>query len=208
MPPAESRELLAEINDCEACQVEHAGITNALRVTRQALGAASPAEEFWPGYHSRLQSRLNALNEPGSSNVKPQVWSMRSRLWNALGALATSSVRVPLPAALAVLLFVGVLSLSARSNEQPNVIQAPPVSVETRTVQVPVIQEKVVTQVVYLKQRKPRHKNVERANLNTDDVTAEARPASSGRTTFSLVGFKPAPQVNLTIIKGTTQDEK
>jgi anti-sigma factor RsiW len=216
MPPAQTRELLAELNDCAECQAEHAGITSALRVSRQALRSAWPTEEFWPGYHARLQDRLKGIiNEANNSHLSPAepvVLSFRSRLRAVLGVMTTSSVRVPVPAALAVLLLVGVLSFSARSRGQSNVTQATPlVAVETRTVHVPIIQEKVITQFVYVEKKRQRHKNVESpvyANLNTADVTAAATSAANGKTRFSLVGFKPTDQVNLTIFKGTYQDEK
>lgn len=207
IPPAQTRELMAEVNDCAACRAEYAGTTNMLRVSRQALNSASPAEEFWPGYHSRLQSRLRGTiheaNDP-SPNLKPV--SVRSRLWNGLSMMTTSSVRVPVPAALAVLLLVGVLSFSARSRGPSNGSQlTPPASVETRIVHVPVVQKEVITQVVYVKKNRGerRYRSVVSPNLNTAEVTA-----ANGKTTFDLAGFKPADQVNLTIIKGSNQDEK
>lgn len=208
MPPGQSKELLSELKGCAACQAEYAEITSALHISQQALSSAPRSEEFWPGYHNRLQAGLKGLAGQANTpmhDLRPV--SFPSRMWTSLTALVGTSVRVPLPAALAMLLLVGVLFFSVSSRGQAKVTQAaPPITVETRTVHVPVIQEKVVTRVVYVREKRSRSGSVqspENVDLNTAEVTA-----ANGKPAFSLAGFKPADQVNLTIIKGTDQNEK
>lgn len=203
----QARELMAELNDCAECQAEHAAITKALRASSQALQFATPPEEFWHGYHNRLKAALNSAGEGRLFKVEHA--SIGSRVTSALSAFTRSSVRVPVPAAFATLMLVGVLSYSVLSRERSSVGSQPSqVIVETRTVQVPVVQEKVITQVVYREKKKRRSRNVESpdyVNPNTANVAA-SRSFANGRKSFSLSGFKPTEQVNLTIIKGN--DEK
>ena len=219
MSPAQTSELLAELNDCAACQAEYATLKNTLRVSEQALRATLPAEEFWPGYHARLQGKLiqhlQQASNPASSSVHPARLSFSRQLWIGLRKMATTSVRVPVPAALAMMLLASVLFFSLRSQGQGNVTPpTPTASVETRTVEVPVIQERVVTQVVYVEKKARRPSgpsglpgSLDREVRNAANATANGAEAS-GKTAMSLVGFKPTDQVKLTIIKGSYQDEK
>ena len=202
----QARELMVELSNCAECQAEHASITKALRASSQALQSSAPPEEFWPGYHSRLKAMLQSVNQGWLPDVD-QI-SIGSRVRDAFMAMTRSSVRVPVPAAFAALMLVSVLSYSVLSRERSGVIPPDPqVVVETRTIQVPVVQEKVITQVVYV-EKKRRNRNVESpdyANPNAVNVAASGSVANSKKP-FSLVGFKPTEQVNLTIIKGN--DEK
>jgi len=204
---AQARELMAELNDCATCHAEHAAITKALRASSQALQSAAPTEEFWQGYHRRLEATLHNAHKDRLSDVEHTPISSRFR--GALSAITRSSVPVPVPAALAVLVLFSVLSFALLSRGQSNVARpVPRVIVETRTVQVPVIQEKVITQVVYVEKKIRRNRTVgsqDYANPNTANVAA-SRSVANGKKPFSLVGFKPTEQVNLTIIKGN--DEK
>ncbi len=204
---AQARELMTELNDCATCQAEQAAITKALRASSQALQSVAATEEFWQDYHRRLEAKLHSAHERQLSDVAHT--RIGSRLRSALSAITRSSVPVPVPAALALLLLFSVLSFSVISSRQTNVAPPDPqVIVETRTVQVPVIQEKVITQVVYVEKKTRRNRNPgspDYANPNTANVAA-SRSMANGKKPFSLVGFKPTEQVNLTIIKGN--DEK
>ena len=62
-------------------------------------------------------------------------------------------------------------------------------------VEVPVVQEKVVTQVVY-RERPSKRSKPTRAGSTNDAAVA------------SLDGFKPAEEVKLTVIKGGAANEK
>ena len=194
---AEAGVLTSELRECEACRAEQFAIAGTLRVSHQVLSSHHRSDEFWTGYRQQLQNKLRqqsslAIQSPGS------------RFWSAVKAFTTSSIRVPLPAALAALAFVGVLSFVALSRGQVDSIQMKPETrIEVQTVHVPVVQEKVVTQVVYRDRKRARSYPVDYANLNT--ATAKiSDPAAK----LNLVGFKPAHQVKMTIIKGNDQDEK
>jgi hypothetical protein len=127
--------------------------------------------------------------------------------------MATTSVRVPVPAALATMVLIGIFFFVLRSRGQANLSPSTPLAaVETRTVQVPVIHEKVVTQVVYVEKKGRRSRGKadqqDRAGLNAANTIARAGSDTSGKPAMSLVGFKPTDHLRLTIIKGSYQDEK
>lgn len=191
--------LRSELRECEECRAEQMSIAGTLRVSHQVLQAPQGSDEFWSGYRHRLRSKLKEMPVVESS--------LRPKFWNDLRAFARSSVRVPLPAALAAVALVGLLSFAALSRGQVRSISESPVSrVEVQTIHVPVVQEKVVTQVIYKDRKRSKTPAVNRANLNS--ATAVAKRVSDSKTKLNLVGFKPADQVNMTIIKENDQDEK
>ncbi|HKO45330.1 MAG TPA: hypothetical protein VJU84_18800 [Pyrinomonadaceae bacterium] len=195
---AQARAIRAELHNCDGCRAEQLAIAGTLGVSRQALSAEHGSDEFWRGYHNRLQNRLKAMPVVESSP--------RANFWDGLRAFATSSVRIPLPAALASVALVCVLSFVALSRGQVNQIPETPIAkVEVHTVHVPVVQEKVVQQVIYRDRKRPKQLSFDYANLNTATATAKPVPDSAK---LNLVGFKPADQVKMTIIKGNDQDEK
>jgi anti-sigma factor RsiW len=207
--PAEAKQLLEELDDCHRCREEYATLRNTLRVSVQALRSTLPTEEFWPGYHARLQVKLRH----DLSAVQSVRLSLSSRIWPGLRKMATTSVRVPVPAALAMMLLVMIFFFALRSRGQANLTTSTPSAiVETRTVQVPVIQEKVVTQVIYVEKKGRRSRGaanqLDRLNLNAANSIARAGSGGSGKPAMSLVGFKPTDQLKLTIIKGSYQNEK
>ena len=192
--------LPAELETCATCREEYAALRNALRVADQAKQSALPAESFWPGYQARLRQRL----ETGSqSEVPSDAFEKRASLRTLLGNLFTSSVRVPVPLAAALLIFLGGSFALALNFRRP--IAPPQPIVETKTVEVPVpqekIREKIVTRIVY-RERDRRQSPRVQANV------IAARPNEPAETPISLVGFKPTNEVKLTIIKGSYRDEK
>ena len=195
---AQARAIRAELHNCNECPAEQMAIAGTLGVSRQVLSTEHGSDEFWRGYHSSLQNKLRAM---------PVVEkSPRANFWDGLRAFATSSVRIPLPAALAAVALVCGLSFAALSRGQANPIpEAPIAKVEVHTVQVPVVQEKIVRQVIYRDRKRPKQFSLDYANLNT--ATATAKPVTDSAR-LNLVGFKPADQVKMTIIKGNDQDEK
>jgi len=110
---------------------------------------------------------------------------------------------VPVPVGAAVLLMFA-LSLIFLTRRAVKVATPPPtVSVVHVPVEVPVIQEKVVTKVIY---RESKRKAVSsRANQGVADSSL----AKSQKVNVpSLIGFKPTDEVKLTVIKGGSPDEK
>ena len=80
----------------------------------------------------------------------------------------------------------------------------------TKTVTVPVPQEKIVTRVVYVERNRNRSRN-SRIDLNVSEprnnvAKSEAETPDSGA--ISLIGFKPTEQVKLKIMKGSYRDER
>lgn len=207
IPGSRAKQLLAELNDCEACQVEYAALRSSLHVSNQALRSTLPAEDFWPGYHSRLQSRLLASETQRIVEVMPLPLSSRALL--ALRRIFTTSVRVPVPAALGLILLFGASFFLVRARTRVNASPSAPVAlVETKTIEVPVIQEKVVTRVVYVAKKSDRSKGggngLDRQGFPAALIGAD--PAA--KTAMSLAGFKPTDEVKLTVIKGSDKDEK
>jgi anti-sigma factor RsiW len=213
--PARARQLQAELNDCPACHEEYESLRSTLHVSNQALRSAVPGEEFWPGYRTRLHAKLLAspAQQVESAGERPAVLgTMSSQIWLSLKTLATTSVRVPVPAALALLLVCGVFFFVLRAREQVNVTPSTPVAlVETRTVEVPVIQEKLVTRVVYVEKKGRRSASGANQSDRTETPAGPNSVAVTGSnpaTALSLAGFKPTNEVKLTVIKGSYKDEK
>ncbi|HUS11748.1 MAG TPA: hypothetical protein VMZ30_14875 [Pyrinomonadaceae bacterium] len=217
IPPARSRQLLSELNDCVACREEYEAVRSTVHVSGQALRSGLPAETFWPTYRERLRYRLvssqsqNTKNGADHSSAYSSPMPLSSRVWEPLRRMASSSVRVPVPAALVLILMLGAVFVVLHSRAQVNAAGSitPSVSVETRTVQVPVIQEKVITRVVYVdKSRRRGAAQPDRTAVSaTANSVARAFPNTS-QTPLSLIDFKPTDQVKLTVIKGNYKDEK
>ena len=203
IPAARAKQLLAELNECAACQAEYAALRSTLHVSSRALRSSLPNEEFWLGYHSRLQAKLLTSEAQQIENAE----ALPLQLWLAFKRALTTSVRVPLPAALALMLLIGVSFFVLQTRAQVNRAPAAIATVETRTVEVPVIQEKVVTRVVYVEKKGERSRSgVNRANRN--ELPASVTGSDSAKTALSLVDFKPTEEVKLTVIKGSYKDQK
>ena len=204
LPPTQKIHLLAQLDECPSCQQEYATLRNALRVADQELRTALPSENFWSGYHSRLRRRIE--NVP-SSDSETNVRATPARLSVMLQKLATATVRVPVPVAAVVVLlfaFATLFAMHARRAAKPQAASSSP---SIQTIEVPVIQEKVVTRVVYVEREKRRSRRARVQSETETDVAVSGQPPSD-KASVSLVGFKPAEQVKLTIIKGSYKDEK
>jgi hypothetical protein len=192
----------AELEECPHCLEELAVIGKLLRVTDQAMDSARPVDSFWTGYHARLRQSLESDTAPRSPSEN------KAGALVGLRNLFASYVRVPVPVAAVVVLLLGVAGvfglqsrrLSAGSNS----------TVVTRTVEVPVVQERLVTQVVY--RERGRHLSQDRTNRAQEkQIVAKAstrRNTSIENNPPSLAGFKPANEARLTIIKGSERDDK
>jgi hypothetical protein len=197
-PHGHTQSLPAELEACAACREEYAALRSLLRVVDEAKQSALPAESFWPGYNTRLRQRLETGSNAGL--LLPETEKQIS-LKTLLGNLFSSSVRVPIPLAAALLVFLGVSLVFALNSRRP--LSAPPPLIVSKTVEVPVIQEKIrentVTRVIY-RERQRRQPASAGARL-----VAGRQKASPTETPMSLVGFKPTNEVQLTIIKGSYQ---
>lgn len=205
LPGTTAAQLPADLDECESCQLEYAALRSTLHVSNQALRSTLPAEEFWSGYRSRLRSKLlNSESEQIAYAVKA---SLGAQIWLALRTIFTASVRVPVPAALGLALLFGTSFFMLRARTQVNASPvAPAVLVETRNIEVPVIQEKVVTRVVYVARKGDRSRTNRSDERDVPAITSGSD--ASDKTALSLVGFKPTEAVKLTVIKGSYKDEK
>ena len=202
---AKATQLLAELNECGTCQVEYAALRSTLHVSTQALRSTLPAEDFWTGYHSRLQAKLFASETQRIEEVAALPFGTQA--WLAVRTIFTTSVRVPVPAALGLMLLFGASFFLVRARTQVNASPSAPVAlVETKTIEVPVIQEKVVTRVVYVEKKSDRSKGRVNGLDRFPAALTGADPAA--KTAMSLAGFKPTDEVKLTVIKGSYKDQK
>jgi hypothetical protein len=206
LSPYDKNRVLTELRECAECREEFAQIRETLSVSNHALKSSLPAEDFWHGYHARLLIRLEqepAIALRSTSTRAAEIWQS---IWNTV----TGSISIPVPAgaaALVLLLFLGTLLAWNSQKESNATLVAGTPAVITRTVTVPVPQEKIVTKVVY------RYRNRSRIqNEVLNDGYARRMPGTiapkNDESGISLVGFKPTNQVKLQVIKGTYRDEK
>ena len=187
-----------DLRECPRCHEELASLRSAVQFTDEALQLVQPSEDFWTGYHSRLQRRLAAASElPGRSaslSLTPAKPAWRR--------LFTASVPVPVPLAFAVLAFVVfaagfIWHARATTRLAPSPTAAP---VVIQTVTVPVVEERVVTRVVYRDRRN--------AAPQLADKVGSPKRTEPAEFAEGLAGFTPAHEPKLTILKASLRDEK
>src|SRR6185295_11332689 len=147
--------ISAELSRCDECRTEFETLSATLRMTHRVSEVATPNEDYWPAYHSKLRQRLvNAQTASTTSRAKaqrhkdelgPLFEPLRPRAGTSLLArFLKTTVPVPLPLGLALIIaaaFLVPLAIrAARKDVQPNttIVRVP--------VEVPVVQEKIVTQ--------------------------------------------------------------
>jgi hypothetical protein len=212
LPPARTTQLLAELNDCPLCREEYAALRSTLHLSNQALKSSLREEEFWTGYRASLNAKLLLSQAQRTNNgiehspTNPAPTPVILPLWLLAKRSATATVRVPVSAALALLLLFGVFFV-VRSRGPVNVPSPAPLPIiETRTINVPVIQERVVTRVVYIEKKgRSSRRGTSQSEGTTDlsDSVARARSDAAAGAAVGLVGFKPTDQIKLTITRGT-----
>jgi len=185
-----------ELRECSDCSNEFESLKETLRISRRQIETAAPTETYWNGYHARLRTRL--VNGRSSGSARRQGSWVSSGSW--LRGIISASIRVPIPLAAAVLTAF-LLSMIYVSRRSVKVSGPPTVSVVQVPVEVPVIQEKVVTKVVYRERKKKAASSYATPN---DSALAKSQKVNVP----SLVGFKPTDEVKFTVIKGGSPDEK
>lgn len=196
--------LLVEIEDCAQCSGQYRELTAALFAVDEAADGAQPCEAYWLAYDAMLLERLRRAH--GEQRVERS--SLRKQFFAA-------RLRVPVPvAALIVLLLIVTTTLSLRGGSAGSAAlasQAPaPAVVEVR--EVPVVQEKIVTRVVYVERKGRRGRGLPEQSAAARAARLElvAREDSEGAAPLArtgLAGFQPADDVKLTIIKAR-EDKK
>jgi hypothetical protein len=185
----------SELSSCKACNDEFEALKETLRAGKRVIEACAPEESYWHGYNARLKQRLL---DSSHRHVQPVVDDSKS---NWVRRFLGASISVPVPVAVAAVLVFGasLLLLPTRWSRQP--LSTDTVSVVQVPVEVPVIKEKVVTQIVY--KQFHRHSVAKSTLQRTDNPTL-----AKSQKPVSLIGFKPLDEVKLTVIKGGTPDEK
>lgn len=196
-----SDELLsAELSRCAECRAEFEALNATLRMTKRLSEASVPAESYWSGYHDRLREKLSHAKvrrrrENTGASFAPLRLCARTLLFP-----------VPVPLSLAVLLVCFALGLVIFRAAPKPVAQSP--VVVHMPVEVPVVQEKVVTRVVYRDRYMPSSssKRIGRDSRVESTFARSQKPRTEDIP--SLTGFKPTEDVKLTVIKGGIPNEK
>jgi len=197
----------SELNACAECRAEFDALNMTLRLTSRLNETAAPAESYWSGYHARLREKLATAPNPSHAEKQRRKEKL-GPLFETMRLCVRTQVRVPLPLAIAVIIACLALGVFAVRRAETPVAQ-PPLLVQA-PVQVPVVQEKVVTRVVY-RDRRSSSRNSRRAindDAQTESTFAKSRTSSTGEIPASLNGFKPADEIKLTVIKGGSPYEK
>ena len=129
-----------------------------------------------------------------------------------------SSIRVPLPAAAAVILLLLASSLVALRSARSSPIQivTNPEPPEVRMVEVPVVQEKIVTRTVYVEKKRGAKTTANRQTPGQyitqtpgrdNRITANKEASGQYFTLANLSGFQPVSQMKIEVIKGAKTDE-
>jgi hypothetical protein len=205
----------ALLDQCGECRAEFEAVAATLRMTTRLRETVTPGETYWTSYHTFLRQRLTEEGfdakaqrlrhaKAQGEDLKPGLGFIFASLRKPLRlCVKTFFMPLPMPLGVAVVAVGLVLALVAiRTARQPITQPQAPVVVQV-PVEVPVVQQKVVTQVVY-RDRKPRSsKRV--VSVSTAESTV-ARSQKQPEDTLS--GFKPMAEVKLTVIKGGSPNEK
>jgi hypothetical protein len=190
-----------ELANCPQCRDELTALQLTSQIADAAMRVAQPDESFWTGYHSRLRQRLTSdapLPGPAPGLSGPAAW---------LRAFGSLSIPVPAPLALATFALVAfsiffALHARTKTTGAPAVVSP---TVVDRIVEVPVIQDRQITRVVY---RDRRSVAPQSGLLNaTQSTAARKRDVQVTPMPESLDGFKPVHEARLTLISGG-RDEK
>lgn len=207
--------LSAELSRCAECRSEFETLSATLRMTSRLSETAAPAQDYWPAYHSKLRQKLESTTSRAKAQrhkdeLGPLFEPLRPGARTSLLArFLRISVPVPLPLAIALVLaaalFVPFAIRAARKDVQPQntttIVRVP--------VEVPVVQERIVTQVVY-RDRRPVVRATKRGieASRAESTFAKSQRPRTEAMPASLAGFKPSDEVKLTVIKRGVPNEK
>jgi hypothetical protein len=209
--------LRAQVRSCDGCAAEYRALTEIFRAFDRAADEARPPEEFWPRYHARLARRLDAAEPEATRTPAGRVPARSSSPAAWLRRALTARWSVPAPVAVAALLLVVCLTplalrpspvAVAPSPREGDVAPAANEPQPVRTIEVPVVHEKIVTRTVYVTRparKSGRATRADDARLASESSPAVGEPAPRRDT---LTGFQPAGDVKLRIIKGSLENER
>ncbi|HLL76437.1 MAG TPA: hypothetical protein VK421_14390 [Pyrinomonadaceae bacterium] len=213
---ADADALCAEVRSCAGCEAEYRALSETLRAFDRAAEEARPAEEFWPQYHARLARRIAAAETDAARAPAGRAPARHPSPASWLRRALMAKWRVPAPAAVAALLLLACLTpLALRPapavapSTQESRPPAPVASEPTvRTIEVPVVHEKIVTRTIYV--TRPARRKTQPARMD-DARLAAGSPRAAGQTAprrDTLVGFQPAGDVRLRVIKESFENER
>src|SRR5690349_17827353 len=151
------------LDQCGECRAELEALAATLRMTTRLRETVKPDESYWTNYHAQLRGKLEQFHTKAQSEKSAKKQS--EDLKPGLGFTFVSLVRplrlcvkaflrpLPVPVGVVMLILAAVVGLFLTQPAQPSTSQIPaPVIVEV-PVQVPVINERTVTQIVYRERR-------------------------------------------------------
>jgi hypothetical protein len=209
---AERRRLLAEIELCASCMSQYGALNDTLVVVERAAATALPPESYWPHYNAELRHRLQTPQRAASVETKARP--------HILLRLLRAELRLPIPVAAALvfgLIISSALALSRTPVAQPGIAPAVPPVESVRVVEVPVVQEKTVTRIVYVERKRALERAprallpvVARAPETPASAIARSRPEEETGffTRANLKGFQPADEMKIRVLKRNNTNEK
>lgn len=142
----------------------------------------------------------------------------RSSFASRLAFALTATWRVPAPVAIAVALILACLSVYAlRPAPAPVAVDAPAArfdlpATQVLRVEVPVVRERVVTRTIYVPRAEGLRSDLAARVARDEMARGVARVRDFGESVVpaanTLVGFRPAADVRLRVIKGNYTNEK
>ena len=205
--------LLVEIESCAECRSQYRETTEALYAVDEATTRARPGEAYWLAYDERLLNQLKRVQNERRTEQDERSVKSAPRLWKQLFA-ARLPVPYPVAAVVVLLLIVSTgITLRARRSDITTTAAVSPQTAETRIVEVPVVQEKVVTRTVYVERKGRTGRAAQTQSTATRAgeprlAALEAREATTPLTRTGLAGFQPADDVRLTIIKAREEKKR
>ena len=191
----------AELDGCAECRTEFAALNATLRMTRR-LGETTPDEDYWSGYHARLRQKLSApegISHAKEQRCKQDAGDDRASALRLFFAPLRLCVRVPVPVLVMTIVALAALAVFAARTTRPQVVQDR-VIVQV-PIEVPVVQEKVVTRVVYRDRVQWKTSRLP-ANTHAESTFARSRKPATEELPATLTGFKPTEEIKLTVLKG------
>jgi len=191
------------LDQCAECRAEFEAVAATLRMTTRLHETVTPSESYWTSYHEQLRRRLTESTHAKAQRLR-HAKAQRKELKPGLGfvfaswrkplrlCVKTFLWRVPVPFGVAVIAVGLVFAVTAirlgrtPPTQAPVVVQVP--------VEVPVVQEKTVTQVVYRNRQRP--------------LKPAKRSVVAPMVQDTFAQFKPTDEVKLTVIKGGSPNEK
>jgi hypothetical protein len=193
--------LLSQIEACPGCSEHYRSLSGTLSNFDDAIAATSPDEDYWQAFDTRLQNRIVAASPSRKLNVADIKRALRSKV----------RIPVPLAAGLTITFMAAIIGLATRPRPVKIVEIRVPGEPTERIVEVPVIQEKVVTRKVFVEKKATETVAtpvVPAADRNPRMMVASAAENGGSITRANLEGFQPANDMRIRVIRRNDGGEK